>query len=90
MKLKDTLVLDGVKYSPIYGHYYKEFSFKNVAYKAVLEPFAMTGSACTIIKLDVNDPNNITSSISDRKVFYERFSNFKPENVNTAIKNFKY
>ena len=89
MKLKDTLVLDGVKYSPTYGHYYKEFTHEGVKYLALLEPFAQVGSACTITIIDKNDPNNINLTADERKVYYERFSTFKPENVNEAIKNFK-
>lgn len=78
-----------VEYSIVDGAFHKSFSKEGINYEAVLAPFAMTGSACTIIKIDdIDDVNNITAPVDTRTVLYRRFNNFKKENLINTIKEF--
>lgn len=89
MKVKELTTLEGIEYSIVNGGYHKTFHHNDKTYRASLLPFAMNGSACTIIKIDnEDDVNNVTASDDTRKVFYKRFSTFKKENLMEAIKEF--
>ena len=89
MKLREILAQDDIKYSWTDGGFHKEFTYNGKSYKASLLPFAMSGSACTIIKIDnKDDVNNVTASEDKRRVFYKRYNNFKSENITDSIREF--
>ena len=89
MKLKELISPEGIKYCWTDGGYHKDFSYNDKQYHAFLLPFASTGSACTILKIDdADDINNITASEDTRKVFYKRYNDFKENNLTDAIKEF--
>ena len=88
MRIRELMNLD-VEYSLIDGAFHKNFDRRGINYEAVLTPFAMTGSACSIIKIDdVNDINNVTAPVDSRTVLYKRFNDFKKQNLIDTIKEF--
>lgn len=89
MKLKEVASIEGVTYSWVDGGFHKDFTYNDTQYQAALLPFASTGSACTILKVDdADDVSNITAPIDLRKVFYKRFADFKEVNLVNTIKEF--
>ena len=89
MTRKDIYGQDGITYSFHDGGYHKDFTYEGKNYTAALMPNAMTGSHCTILRIDNKDDiNNITASEDKRKVFFKRFNNFKEENLSQTIKEF--
>lgn len=89
MDLKEIVYPNGTRYSWIDGGYHQRVSYKEAEYDVILLPFAMTGSACTILRVtDTDDPNNVTRSSDERRVFYKRYNDFKVENIDDSIKEF--
>lgn len=89
MRLRDIINHEDVVYSKVDGGYHKDFSYNGKNYKAHLAPFALSGSACTIIKIDdLDDVNNVTAPEDKRKVFYKRYIDFKEKNIIDAIIKF--
>lgn len=86
---KEPYTIDGIQYSMVDGCYHKTFKHNKVTYEAVLAPFAMVGSACTISRItDTDDPNNITAPVDERTVYYKRFSTFKSSNLHETVNEF--
>lgn len=89
MTKKEACGTDRIVYSLMDGGYHKDFTYKGKNYSCSLLPNAMSGSSCTILKIeDKDDVNNVTASESSRTVFLRRFSNFKEENLSKTIKEF--
>ena len=89
MKLRELISAEGIRYSWRDGGYHKDFTYNNKDYQASLLPYASTGSACTILRIDdADDINNITASEDTRKVYYKRFNDFKEENLSDAVREF--